>query len=351
MWMRGLAPPTSRDSHGRLDVLVNNAGVLRAAPARDDGRGVPSVLDVNVVGALHGIQAFLRARIRRRHRFDHQHLLGTRLVGGHGLGAYSTSKFALRGLTKVAGDRARTLGVRANAVCPGPVVTEMTMGDQLEHLDWDGYLARKSRSEGSDDPTTSPPQCAGWPPTTARSSTARRSSSTAGSPPAASPRNRVDRNRHHTDDTRISRNGLTAPNTSQQFDLAVVGGGMAGLTAAARSSRDGDRRARRAGRRARRVGPLRRLPLDGAVGRGARRRRPDGDPSLRHAPSPGLPTRWSGCACWVSTSPRRFRSCATAVAGASTPPPTSPPARSSSPARGARSCGTPRSRPSSTTAL
>ena len=32
--------------------------------------------------------------------------------------------------------------MRVNAVCPGPIVTDMTMGDQLDHLDWDGYLAQ-----------------------------------------------------------------------------------------------------------------------------------------------------------------------------------------------------------------
>ena len=134
-----------RRSHGRLDVLVNNAGVLRAAPLPEmTVEEFRQPFDVNVVGALHGIQAFLRV---------HESAGGGTgsiinissvrgLVGGHGLGAYSTSKFALRGLTKVAAIELGPLGVRVNAVCPGPVVTEMTMGDQLEHLDWDGYLAQ-----------------------------------------------------------------------------------------------------------------------------------------------------------------------------------------------------------------
>ena len=134
-----------RRGHGRLDVLVNNAGILRAAPLRDmkaeDFRGT---LEVNVVGALHGIQAFLRLHEATGGGtgsiINISSVRG--LVGGHGLGAYSTSKFALRGLTKVAAIELGPLGVRVNAVCPGPVVTDMTMGDQLDHLDWDGYLAQ-----------------------------------------------------------------------------------------------------------------------------------------------------------------------------------------------------------------
>ena len=103
-----------------------------------------ATLDVNVVGALHGIQTFLRlhetAGGGTGSIINISSVRG--LVGGHGLGAYSTSKFALRGLTKVAAIELGPLGVRVNAVCPGPIVTEMTMGDQLDHLDWDGYLAQ-----------------------------------------------------------------------------------------------------------------------------------------------------------------------------------------------------------------
>ena len=132
-------------AHGRLDVLVNNAGVLRAGPLRDmTVEDFRATLDVNVVGALHGIQAFMRIHDRAGGGsgsiINISSVRG--LVGGLGLGAYTTSKFALRGLTKVAAIELGPCGVRVNAVCPGPVVTDMTMGDQLDHLDWDGYLAQ-----------------------------------------------------------------------------------------------------------------------------------------------------------------------------------------------------------------
>jgi 3alpha(or 20beta)-hydroxysteroid dehydrogenase len=132
-------------AHGRLDVLVNNAGILHAAPLSEmTVAQFRHTLDVNVVGALHGIQTFLRLHATAGGGtgsiINVSSVRG--LVGGHGLGAYSTSKFALRGLTKVAAIELGPLGVRVNAVCPGPVVTDMTMGDQLDHLDWDGYLAQ-----------------------------------------------------------------------------------------------------------------------------------------------------------------------------------------------------------------
>jgi 3alpha(or 20beta)-hydroxysteroid dehydrogenase len=134
-----------RDDHGRLDVLVNNAGILRAAPLRDvTVDEFRQTFDVNVVGALHGIQTFLELHDAASGGAGSiVNIASVRgLVGGHGLGSYSASKFALRGLTKVAAIELGPVGVRVNAVCPGPVVTDMMMADQLGHLDWDGYLAQ-----------------------------------------------------------------------------------------------------------------------------------------------------------------------------------------------------------------
>jgi len=142
-WSR--AADVIRRDYKRLDVLVNNAGILRSSPLRDmTVEEFRHTLDVNVIGPLHGIQTFLELHDAAGGGAGSiVNIASVRgLVGGHGLGSYSASKFALRGLTKVAAIELGSVGVRVNAVCPGPVVTEMMMADQLGHLDWDGYLAQ-----------------------------------------------------------------------------------------------------------------------------------------------------------------------------------------------------------------
>ena len=134
-----------RRDHGHLDVLVNNAGVLRPAPLDElTVEDMRLTLDVNVVGVMRGMKMFVEL---------HQTAGGGAgsivnissirgLVGGHGIGAYSASKFAVRGLTKAAAIELGPVGIRVNAVCPGTFVTDMMQSEQLAHLDWDDYMAQ-----------------------------------------------------------------------------------------------------------------------------------------------------------------------------------------------------------------
>jgi 3alpha(or 20beta)-hydroxysteroid dehydrogenase len=65
------------------------------------------------------------------------------LIGGARAATYAASKFGVRGLTKAAAVELGPLGIRVNAVCPGPIESDMSLGNpQFDGLDWDAYAAR-----------------------------------------------------------------------------------------------------------------------------------------------------------------------------------------------------------------
>ncbi len=111
---------------GRVDVLVNNAGVATLAPFLEfPAEAFARVMAVNVTGALLCAQA--AARLMRGSG-------GGRIVNiasvsgvraGAGRTAYGTSKAALIGLTRQMAIELAPYGITANAVAPGPVETEM----------------------------------------------------------------------------------------------------------------------------------------------------------------------------------------------------------------------------------
>jgi len=112
--------------HGQIDVLVNNAGVFLAEPLVTTSlEQLNKVMDVNVVGV------FLGMRTVAPHMSDQgggsiinvSSLAG--LTGGPLLSAYAASKWAVRGMTKVAARELARSGVRVNSVHPGQIDTDM----------------------------------------------------------------------------------------------------------------------------------------------------------------------------------------------------------------------------------
>ncbi|MEL7977971.1 SDR family NAD(P)-dependent oxidoreductase [Isoptericola sp. F-RaC21] len=110
--------------HGRIDALVNNAGVTwRARLADVDPDDMERVYRVNVVGPLLGIQHCAPLMPP-----------GSAIVNvgsvaaftGHVPVAYTTSKWALRGLSKVAALELGPRGIRVNTIHPGYIDTPMT---------------------------------------------------------------------------------------------------------------------------------------------------------------------------------------------------------------------------------
>jgi 3-oxoacyl-[acyl-carrier protein] reductase len=105
---------------GRVDVLVNNAGVLlrgflMMVPAAD----FASVLQTNTIGTFHCIKAVSRYMVQRRSGciVNVSSLAGFR--GLMGQGAYAASKAAVNSLTALAAKELAKYNIRVNAVAPG----------------------------------------------------------------------------------------------------------------------------------------------------------------------------------------------------------------------------------------
>ncbi|WP_045234855.1 2-dehydro-3-deoxy-D-gluconate 5-dehydrogenase KduD [Deinococcus pimensis] len=112
---------------GPLDVLVNNAGIIR----RHDALSFPdedfdAVLDVNLRATWHLSRACARSMLRRGHGkiINVASLLA--FQGGVRVSAYTASKHAVAGLTKALANEWAARGVNVNALAPGYVDTDNT---------------------------------------------------------------------------------------------------------------------------------------------------------------------------------------------------------------------------------
>ncbi len=123
-WAAAVARAEER--FGPVTVLVNNAGIIAANPIEtctlDEFR---RVLDVNLVGQFLGIKAVLASMGRAGGGSIVNVSSTSGYVARHGLPAYVTSKFGIRGLTRAAAVELGAKGIRVNSVHPGAVDTPM----------------------------------------------------------------------------------------------------------------------------------------------------------------------------------------------------------------------------------
>ena len=109
--------------HGRVDALVNNAGV--AARERLPHVSLDAwqrTFDINVTGPMLGIQALVPLM---RPGSSIVNICSVAAMAGHAAAAYTSSKWALRGLTRTASLELGERGIRVNAVMPGLVDTPL----------------------------------------------------------------------------------------------------------------------------------------------------------------------------------------------------------------------------------
>jgi NAD(P)-dependent dehydrogenase (short-subunit alcohol dehydrogenase family) len=126
---------------GRVDVLINNAGVGTAVPAtRETAQEFRSVVDVNLHGSYWMAQACGRVMQPGSSIINIASVLGL-TTAGLPQAAYSASKAAVIGLTRdLAQQWSGRKGIRVNAIAPGFFASEMT--DELKPGYLDGLMPR-----------------------------------------------------------------------------------------------------------------------------------------------------------------------------------------------------------------
>jgi NAD(P)-dependent dehydrogenase (short-subunit alcohol dehydrogenase family) len=125
------AVETALSRWGRVDVLVNNAGISLIAPAETvDANTFRHMLEVNLVAPFLLSKAFGSIMLEQRSGSIVNVASIAGLVGISDRSAYNASKHGLVGLTRTLAAEWGGRGVRVNAVCPGWVKTEMDVVDQ-----------------------------------------------------------------------------------------------------------------------------------------------------------------------------------------------------------------------------
>jgi NAD(P)-dependent dehydrogenase (short-subunit alcohol dehydrogenase family) len=122
------AAATVRTHHGRLDVLVNNAGILldgRTGLLEQDAEILRRSLETNAIGPLRLAQAFAPLMPKGGRIVNVSSGGGQLSVPSTWAPTYSISKTALNAITVKLAEALRPRGIAVNAVCPGWVRTDM----------------------------------------------------------------------------------------------------------------------------------------------------------------------------------------------------------------------------------
>ncbi|MDT5091428.1 MAG: hypothetical protein QOH60_791 [Mycobacterium sp.] len=114
---------------GRIDVLINNAGVMPIGPFLEQSeQAIRSAIEVNFYGVLNGCQLVLPEMVARRggHIVNIASMAG--MVAVPGQAVYAGTKFAVVGLTTALADEFASAGVEVSVVMPTFTNTELISG-------------------------------------------------------------------------------------------------------------------------------------------------------------------------------------------------------------------------------
>jgi NADP-dependent 3-hydroxy acid dehydrogenase YdfG len=116
-------------TYGRVDVMINNAGVMPQAPLnRFKVDEWDRMIDVNLKGVLYGIAAALPVMQRQKAG----HFINVSSVAGHkvgpGFAVYAATKHAVRALSEGLRQEVKPYNIRTTIISPGAVATELPYG-------------------------------------------------------------------------------------------------------------------------------------------------------------------------------------------------------------------------------
>ena len=131
------------DAFGQIDIVVNNAGITQPLRIMEIAHeNYDAVLDVNLLGTLNMSQAVIpHMRERGTGKLVNMSSVSAQRGGGiFGGPHYSAAKAGVLGLTKAMARELAPDGIRANAICPGFIATDITAGKLTPQM-MEGILA------------------------------------------------------------------------------------------------------------------------------------------------------------------------------------------------------------------
>lgn len=137
---------TVLEHFGKIDVLVNNAGILEEGLKPIDrftDEDLDRILETNLKGTMKVTRAVTQHMTAGASVVNLASVAGAVGCGG---AAYVSSKAGLIGVTKHSALRFQTTGIRFNAVCPSTIVTPMTAQSRVQDLDQDMFGAMMTHS-------------------------------------------------------------------------------------------------------------------------------------------------------------------------------------------------------------
>ena len=135
------------DKYGKIDILVNNAGILEQGLKPIDkflDEDMDRIIETNEKGTMRCMRAASKRMTTGGAIVNVASVAGEKGCGG---AAYVASKAAVIGLTKHTALRFQKDGIRCNAICPGNIITPMTMGTDPKALDPDMIGAMMTHSD------------------------------------------------------------------------------------------------------------------------------------------------------------------------------------------------------------